>query len=551
MSKVQTFGVSKKNRGAWGLVLLCALLVATIGTSLHAQTYQDLVDLNSAYPVDYGQLTQWSDGNLYGTTEVGQIFMVTPSGAYTVVHTFTGVDGAEPVGALTLAGDGNLYGTALFGGTGPCQGNNNPPGCGTVFQFIPSTGTLNVLYNFTGGSDGLNPLIPPTPAPDGNLYGVTNSGSTYRIVLPSGTFQQLPNSIPGAGPIFGPLYSASDGNLYGVSTGGGAYSNGTVFRMTTTGAITIVHSFNGADGGYPTGPLTQPDINTLYGTTYQGGATGCGTVFKITLKGAFTSLHSFDCFTDGGSPVAGVVAASNGFLYGVNTGGGANAAGTLYQMSKTGKSFTNFYSFQSQVDPYATLVQHTNGILYGATWCGPDTLQCGVTGEGSLYTVTVPTPIPFVRMVGPIFVTPGTPVQLLGDNLTETVEVTFGGVQAQFSPQADTFLIAQVPTNSLDGYVDVTLASGLVLQTQLPIHMLPVITNLDPPQGPPGTQVLINGGGFMGAKKVTFGGVKAAQFSVQAPNIIEATVPRKAKTGYVTVTTPNGTATSPQIFTVN
>lgn len=50
---------------------------------------------------------------------------------------------------------------------------------------------------------------------------------------------------------------------------------------------------------------------------------------------------------------------------------------------------------------------------------------------------------------------------------------------------------------------------------------------------------------------MTFGGVKATQFSVQAPNVIEGTVPRKARTGYVTVTTPNGTATSPQVFTVN
>ncbi len=146
---------------------------------------------------------------------------------------------------------------------------------------------------------------------------------------------------------------------------------------------------------------------------------------------------------------------------------------------------------------------------------------------------------------------PGLPVEFRGTNLTQTYEVTFAGEQAQFSTQADTFMTVQVPSDALDGVVAVTIDTGLQYQTQSAIHVLPIITGLDPVSGTPGTQVVITGGGFAGAKKVSFGGVKATSFSVQDPMHISATVPAAAKTGKVVVTTPNGTARSKQTFTVN
>jgi hypothetical protein len=108
-----------------------------------------------------------------------------------------------------------------------------------------------------------------------------------------------------------------------------------------------------------------------------------------------------------------------------------------------------------------------------------------------------------------------------------------------------------VPSAAVDGLITVTLATGQQLQSQQTVHILPKITNLDPSSGSVGTQVNIVGGGFAGTTKVTFGGVTTANFSVVTPALIQATVPAGAKTGKVSVFTPNGSAASKQTFTVD
>jgi uncharacterized repeat protein (TIGR03803 family) len=546
----------KNGRGLRCFVLTYALLLA-FAVSLHAQNYNELWLFSCSTnflcnPVNLGQIAQGMNGTLYGTVLNGGNQNLGPGGLFNMnqfVNSFLGsnytIDGFSS--GLTLASDGNFYGTSL-GGTS---------GYGTVFRADPSL-NLTVLHSFNG-TDGAKPLTPPVQAPDGNLYGVTSSGTTYRITLPSGTFKQLPKNIPNNYPTqnatYAPLYLASDGNLYGTSTAGGTSGKGTVFRMTTTtGAINVVHNFTGGtDGAMPYGPLTQgggADTN-LYGTTYSGGSNGCGTIFKLPLKGAFTPLHSFDACSsgfnsDGANPYPGLLAAY-GQLYGANTFGGANGWGTLFQIT-TGGTFTKLFDMGSPqangAFPYATLMQSTDGTLYGTTFNGGD------GSAGDLFSVVLPNPFPILKVVGPIFVPPGVPVQLLGTNLTQTFEVTFAGEQAQFSPQANTFITVDVPSDAVDGVVVVTLDTGLQYQTQSAIHVLPIITALNPVSGPPGTQVVITGGGFAGAKKVTFGGVKATSFIIQDPAHILVTVPPGARTGKVSVTTPNGTAKSKQTFTV-
>jgi hypothetical protein len=101
-----------------------------------------------------------------------------------------------------------------------------------------------------------------------------------------------------------------------------------------------------------------------------------------------------------------------------------------------------------------------------------------------------------------------------------------------------------------DGLIAAKLVNGQQIESQTAMRILPLITNLDPPSGPVGTQVTISGGGFAGAKRVTFGGVKATSFAVLTASKIQAKVPTGAKTGKVAVITPNGTATSKQKFTV-
>jgi uncharacterized repeat protein (TIGR03803 family) len=533
------------------LPLAWALLMMFAAAPLHAQTYQDLYDFNCAAggcnPVNHGQLTQWKDGNLYGTTTnggshgYGTIFKVTPLGTYTDLWEFDYTTGAGPSAGLTLATDGNFYGTTFGGGTSDD---------GTVFRFTPPS-TLTVLHTFSGGTDGQGPEVPPIQAKDGNLYGMTDSGTTYRVTLPGGKFTVLPNQAPGY--TSGPLYLASDGNLYGTTSDGGTSNRGTVFRMTTAGAIKTIYNFTGigSDGAVPAGPLTQGKDGNLYGTTVDGGGVNdWGATFKLTLSGIETVLHVFDSSIDGANPSAGLLASSYGNFYGLTGYGGTDGDGTLFEMTAGGYctklvDFTGTAGTAPGQFPLTTLMQHTNGSLYGLTLYGGSGLG------GDFYSFTPPNPLFTVVVEGPVWVKPGVPVAILGDNLTHAIQVTLAGEQTQFQIGSDTYLTATVPSDAVDGLIAVILDSGLQIESQSAIHILPVITNLDPTSGPPGTQVGIVGGGFAGTKKVTFGGVKATTFTVVTPTLIQAIVPTGAITGKVKVITPNGTAASKQTFTVN
>jgi uncharacterized repeat protein (TIGR03803 family) len=538
------FRAHSPRRVAAAMTLLLALVPPVC-----AQQFQDIYDFNcttgGCIAYDLGHLTQWKDGNLYGMTNgggtngLGTIFMVTPAvpSVYKDVYEFDGTNGASPWGGLTLASDGNFYGVANTGGA------NN---FGTVFRFTPPS-TLTVLHSFNG-SDGQIPIAPPVQGKNGNLYGVTGIGTTYRITLPSGKFTQFKKNAPGQAE--DPLCLASDGNLYGVTTAGGNTDLGTVFRMTTTGAIKVLYTFmGGTDGSHPTGGLIQGKAGYLYGTNETDGTGGGGTIFKISTSGTLNTVHTFDVPVGGYGPVSGLVAASDGSFYGTTGAGGASGDGSLFQFT-TGGVYNDLFDFTGTgtipgSTPYAALVQHTNGTLYGTT---PD---AAAFADGNIYSLTPANPLLTLIIEGPIFVLPGVPVEILGNNLGEVSQVSFAGVQAQFQSGSDTYLTATVPMNAVDGFVTATFPSGQQIQSQQSMHILPIITNLDPSSGSVGTQVGIVGGGFAGTTRVTFGGVKATTFTVVTPGLIQAIMPVGAKTGKVAVTTPNGRAVSKQTFTVN
>ncbi|MGE5206863.1 MAG: choice-of-anchor tandem repeat GloVer-containing protein [Chlamydiota bacterium] len=175
-------------------------------------------------------------GNLYGTTYsggasgYGTVFKVTPTGTKTVLYSFAGGsdDGAHPEAGLIRDPMGNLYGTTGSGG-----GSNQ----GTVFK-VTQTGTETVLYIFSGGADGANPSAPLTRDPQGNLYGTTHSGGAYGYgtvfkVTPTGTetvLYSFTGGADGANPIGG-LARDPMGNLYGTAYSGGASGYGTVFKL--------------------------------------------------------------------------------------------------------------------------------------------------------------------------------------------------------------------------------------------------------------------------------------------------------------------------------
>jgi uncharacterized repeat protein (TIGR03803 family) len=334
--------------------LVCIVFVFCAATAI-ASPAQILTTLHSfdgsdgASPV--AGLTQATDGNLYGTTSAGAdylscfggcgtVFRITPSGTRTILHNFDGADGANPGAGLVQATDSNFYGTTATGGAGgDCYS-----GCGTVFKIAPS-GVLTTLYSFCSQgncTDGDAPLAGLIQATDGNFYGITtyggaNGAGTVFKITPSGTLTTLHSfgSTDGANPRAG-LVQATDGNFYGTTTGGGVSGNcrngcGTVFKMSPQGTLTTLHSFDGTDGETPFAGFIQATDSNFYGTTTYGGANGAGTVFKITPSGTLTTLHSFDG-SDGANPQGGLIQAADGNFYRTAVGGGARGGGTVFRL---------------------------------------------------------------------------------------------------------------------------------------------------------------------------------------------------------------------------
>jgi uncharacterized repeat protein (TIGR03803 family) len=305
-----------------------------------------------------------SDGALYGTTAYGgtsgvnsTVFKLTPAATppwnetvlYKFCQTANCSDGYLPVAGLIFGSDGALYGTTRFGGG---SGGN-----GTVFK-LTLAGAETVLYNFCSKSN----------CSDG--------------------------SEPFAGLIFG-----SDGALYGTTFSGGTSGNGTVFKLTLAGTETVLYNFcskaNCRDGANPGAGLIfgssgapGAHLSVLYGTTSIGGTPSDGTVFKLLSAGAETVLYNFcsksNC-SDGSEPFAGLIFGSDGALYGTTALGGTHNQGTVFKLKPTGTE-TVLYNFGSQSNdgsgPEATLIFGSDGALYGTTFSG------GTSGNGTVFKLT-------------------------------------------------------------------------------------------------------------------------------------------------------------------
>ena len=366
----------------WAAALMLPVFRAEAGvvfTNLHSFG----VLTNGANP--YGGLVQGSDGNFYGTTyyggtngPFGTVFKISTHGALTTLHSFTGGnDGANPKAGLVQGRDGDFYGTTQYGGTN---------GWGAVFK-ISTNGVLTTLHSFNGATDGGYPQAGLVQGSDGSFYGTTASrgtngwGTVFKIST-DGALTTL-HSFSANGDLLGDgatpeagLVQGRDGSLYGTTYAGG-YGDGTVFRITTDGAYTTLYSFHGGnDGANPKACLVQGRDGDFYGTTQYGGPYGWGAVFKISTNGVLTSLHVFSfgndgSLDDGGSPEAGLVQGSDGTLYGTTYcgGSGRNNFGTVFKISTNGV-LTSLYSFTSRNDgeyPVAGLVQGSDGYLYGTT----------------------------------------------------------------------------------------------------------------------------------------------------------------------------------------
>jgi len=469
---------------AWAVLVFCATAVVSPAQTFTSLFSFDRTDGKAPYLVS---LVQGTDGNLYGTTQYGgakklnfgTVFRVTPSGALTSLYTFCGqpgcADGGYPYSGLVLGTDGNFYGTTN----------------GAVFRITPA-GTLTVLYNFCS----------------------------------------QPNCADGSGPV-GALVQASDGAFYGTTNAGGTDNKGTIFKITATGTLTTLHSFDGTDGATPAGALIQGTDGSFYGTTEYGGASfacggaflGCGTVFKITPGGTLTTLHSFKG-NDGNNLFSGLIQGADGNFYGTTAEGGslsgacAYGCGTIFKITPGG-ALTTLHSFDSTDGSYPTssLIQATDGNFYGTTGFGAD-LSCDIGGVGC-----------------------GTIFKMTASGTLTTLH-SFNGADGN-DPSGGLF---QATSGILYG----TTANGGISQAcdfapcgtifSLAVGLGPFVETL-PAAGKVGAAVKILGSKLTGATSVTFNGTPAA-FTVVSGSLITTTVPAGATTGPVQVTKPVGTVSS-------
>jgi len=468
----------------------CALFVglSTAAVTLPAQTFKTLDSFDNADgAAPWATLVQGSDGSLFGTTQnggntacalgCGTIFQITSNGTLTM-FSFDATNGSDPYAGLVQTADGDFYGVTSTGGTGN-GGGLCATNCGTVFKITPG-GKLTTLHNFDW-TDGASPTGTLIQATDGNIYGTTQiggasgSGSIFKMTS-SGTFTTLysfTGGADGALPVAG-LIQATDENLYGTTWGYGDHNqnDGTVFKITLSGTLTTLHSFELTDGALPFAGLVQATDGDFYGATEEGGTYNYGTIFKMTPKGKLTTLHSFSGGTDGDTPISTLIQATDGNFYGTTSYDGAHPNfGTVFAITPSG-NLTTLHNFDSTDGsyPYAGLVQATSGGFYGATFAGGSSSACEF-GCGTVFSLSVGLG-PFVKTV-PAAGKVGAAERILGTNLTGATSVTFNGTAAVFTVGSASEITTTVPAGATTGTVQVVTLSGTALSSNAPFRVLP------------------------------------------------------------------------------
>ena len=301
----------------------------------------------------------------------------------TTLVSFNGDDGSDPLGGLVIDAEGDLFGTTNGGGGAD----------GTVFEIVntssgyASAPTTLVTFSYPG-----DPFGGLTADANGDLFGATAFGwGVFKIANTASGYANTPTPLVTAGgPPSGALIADANGDLFGT-TSGGFDSNGTVFEIAKTASgyastPTVLTGFNGADGESPLGGLAMDADGDLFGTTEYGGAygftngpglVGDGTVFEIakTASGYAstpTTLVSFDG-ADGDIPCGSLIADANGDLFGTTYAGGADNAGTVFEIVKTATGYastpTVLASFNGAdgASPLGSLIIDANGDLFGTT----------------------------------------------------------------------------------------------------------------------------------------------------------------------------------------
>lgn len=374
------------------LVLVAVAIWPAAARAQHVDVLRSFAGSNAAF--SQAAVIQGSDGRFYRSAcpadgTAGAVFVLAASGDVSLLHEFDADTEGSCPNAVFDGHDGNLYGTTQSGGAN---------GAGTLFR-LSLTGTLTVLHTFTGGADGGTPTIGLIAALDGTLYGTTSRGGTanlgtvYHYGL-SGSPLVVHSFAGGAGDGAGPstgFVRGTDGNFYGTTVGGGTANRGVFFRMTPSGATTVLYSFSGssADGSVLAGNIVEAPDGKFYGVSTYGKFLGapltilvCPLYFRISAAGAFERL-----------PVPEQCSSASTFRFTLTAGPNSQLLGTadsfgsssLFSLATDGR-----FTLLQRLDPAiaggflgSPLAAATDGHFYGTTGAG------GAAGGGTFFRLRV------------------------------------------------------------------------------------------------------------------------------------------------------------------
>ncbi len=359
-----------------------------------------------------------------------------------------------------------------------------------------------------------------------------------------------------------------DGSLYGTTLVDGGNGEGTAFKLSKTGTITLLHSFcktiNCSDGANPAF-LTQGIDGNFYGATGPNNPP-TSVLFRMSPTGAFKALHTFDPKGQpDGTGVFGMVQAPDGKFYGTTVAGEQlKPFNTVFRFDPVTAQYTILHGFNSpnnnlQNVAASGLTLASDGNLYGLR---VGSILYRITLSGNFLQIGPVSSTQFSdgdfiqasdgNFWGDFFAVPGivfsaTVSGSVLQNLPLSPAVNgsqpFGLLQAADGKLYGMSFQNGAPTNGKPSN-----GAFWVIDAGLSVPG-PTLINFQPASGKPGSTFRLQGAHFVGTTAVTIDG-NSASFSVLTANYIRVTVPAGASTGKISVTNAGGTSTATKTFTV-
>lgn len=380
--------------------------------------------------------------------------------------------------------------------TVPSGGNYEARNYVYPYLFTNNTVTILTLDNIGGSSEH---------------YRSTDGGASWmRMAMPMGRFYM----IQAGTNLIARVHPHGSGNLISRDNG----LTWTAFPLAPPTTMSFINQ-NVTTGDY------------LFSTTSDS-------VYRISISQFLNPPPSITSFTpSSGAPGASVIITGMNF-----TGATAVSIGGVAVSSFTVNSATQITAIVPA------------GVVDGVI----SVTASGVTGSSVQRFSVIPPPS--ITSFTPTNGAPGASVVITGRNFTDASNVRIGGISTTFSVNSATQITAIVPPGVREGVISITTPGGTATSSErftLPLLPVPTITSFSPSSGVAGDRITLTGTGFRNVieegvvQSVSIGGVDAPLFGVQSNTQMAVVVPSGARTGRMVVTTPAGSATSSEVFTVN